>query len=243
MYIYPLVVAVVALVFGVIVLSQWVRRRRRQQLVWSFALLVGAAAASFSFVGFLETGSELQFRLYYACATLFAAAYLGMGSLYLVLSRRVTDLILAALAIVSAFGVALILVAPIDHGALLATRHTGTQGTNVLVPGAWLVLVILNNIFGTVALVGVALYSAYRVVQRQAPARFVVANVVIAAGAFIVAGAGSSARLGAGAPFWITTTVGYVVLFGGFLLTTSLATLAQRSGGDMRIESGTVSAS
>ena len=127
MSIYPLIVAIVSLVFGLIVLSQWMARRRSQQLIWGIALLM-AAGASFAFVGFLSNGSELLFRVYYALGALLMAAYLGMGSLYLALSRRVADLILAALVIVSAFGVALVLVAPVDIAALHNQQHTSGPG-------------------------------------------------------------------------------------------------------------------
>ena len=238
MSIYPLVVAVVSLVFGLVVLAQWARRRRPHQAVWSFALLA-ASAASLAFVLFEGNGSELLFRLYYIGGALLAAAYLGMGSLYLVLSRRVANLVLAALAIASALAVAMILVTPIDHRALLAAQHNGTPGAGVLKPGLWLALFILHNIFGAATVVGVALYSAYKVVQRQAPSRFVVANVVIAAGVGVVSSAGSSARLGASAPFWIITALGYAVIFGGFLLTTNLAALTPRG---VRVERGAASA-
>src|SRR5205085_4489802 len=126
--IYPLIVAIVSLAFGVIVLSQWMARRRSQQLIWAIALLM-AAAASFAFVGFLAGGSEILFRVYYALGALLMAAYLGMGSLYLALSKRAADLILAALVIVSAFGVALILAAPVDAVALRNLQHTSGAGT------------------------------------------------------------------------------------------------------------------
>ncbi len=238
MLVYPLIVAVVSLAFGAVVLAQWAQRRRPHQAVWGFALLA-AAAASFAFLGFEGGGSELLFRLYYIGGALLAAAYLGMGSLYLILSRRHADLVLAALAVASALTVALILVTPIDHAQLFAARHTGTPGTGVF---RWsapaLILFILHNIFGAVTVVAVALYSAYKVARRQAPARFVVANVVIAAGVGVVSSAGSSARLGASAPFWIITAVGYAVIFGGFLLTTNLAALAAREGRDLPVGSG-----
>jgi hypothetical protein len=236
--IYPLIVAIVSLAFGIIVLSQWMARRRSQQLIWGIALLM-AAGASFAFVGFLFNGSELLFRVYYALGALLMAAYLGMGSLYLALSRRVADLILAALVIVSALGVALILVAPLDVAALHRLQHTSGAGTRVLKPGLWLLPLILLNSFGAAAVIGVALYSAYKVLRRQAPVRFAVANVTIAVGTGIVTYAGTAARLGSPNYFWIVMAVGWVVIFAGFLLTLKLAPLA-RASRDVPMGQGTV---
>ncbi len=227
MVFYPLIVAVISLAFGGTVLAQWTRRRRPQQLVWGVALLM-AAAASFAFVGFLSDGSELLFRLYYVFGGLLMAAYLGMGSLYIALDKRVADLVLAALVIVSALGVALILVAPINAATLHAVQHTSGAGSNVLKPGLWLLPLILLNIFGAAAVIGVALYSAFKVLRRQAPGRFAAANVTIAAGTIIISAAGSAARLGSPNLFWATMAVGWVVIFAGFLLTTSVAVVGAR---------------
>lgn len=238
MLIYPLIVAVVSLAFGGVVLSQWASRRRAHQLAWGVALFM-AAVASFSFAGFLGNGSELLFRLYYAFGGLLMAAYLGMGSLYLVLSKRLADLILAILVTVSAIGVALILVAPVDTIALHQLQHTSGEGTNGLKVGLWLLPVILLNTFGAVAVILVALYSAYKVWQRQAPARFFAANVTIAIGTGIISAAGSTGRLGLSPHyFWIIMTVGWVVIFAGFLLTTKLAALGAHSSRDLPLSRG-----
>jgi hypothetical protein len=224
MIVYPLVVAVVAAAFGFSVLGQWVNRRRSQQLVWGIALLM-AAVASAAFVGFLADGSELLFRIYYAFGGLMMAAFLGMGSLYLAIDKRIADLVLAALVVLSAIGVALILVAPVDAQLLHRLAQTSGEGTNVLKPGPWVAPVILLNTFGAASVVLVALFSAYRVVRRQAPTRFAVANVAIAIGALLITAGGSSGRFGLNSPnfFWVFMAVGWVVIFAGFLLTTNLA--------------------
>ena len=224
MFVFPLVVAVIALIFGGTVLGQWSQRRRRQQLLWGLSLLM-AAAAALAYVGFLNTGSELLFRVYYIFGALLNAAYLGMGSLYLVLSRRVGDLVLSVLAILSAIGVALILVAPVDLAKLHELQLHSGPGTGVIKPGLWLALFIPHNIFGAVTVAAVAFYSAYKVGQRQAPRRFALANITIALGVLVVSQAGSSARLGSPNLFWVTTAAGFVVIFAGFLLTTNLPTL------------------
>lgn len=232
MVIYPLIVAVVSLVFGGVVFAQWMGRRRPQQLVWSVALFM-AAVASLAFVAFLGNGSELMFRLYYVFGGLMMAAYLGMGSLYLAFNRRAADLILAALVIVSAIGAALILVAPIDGAQLHHVQHTSGPGTGVFKTGAWLATVILLNVFGAAAVIVVALYSAYKVVQRQAPLRFAAANVTIAVGAGIITAGSSAARLGSPNYFWLFMAVGWVVIFAGFLMTMNLAVAGAPGGRDV----------
>lgn len=226
MAVFPLIVAVIALVFGLIVLRQWSTRQRPQQLLWSVSLFM-AALAALVYVVFLATGTELTFRVYYIFGALLNAAYLGMGSLYLVLSRRAADLVLSGLVIVSAFGVALLLVAPLDPLKLHDAQLQGLAGTGVIKPGLWLVLFILHNVFGALTVFGVAVYSAYKVGRQQAPRRFAVANITIAAGVLIVSQAGSGARLGAlSGAFWIITALGFSVVFAGFLLTTPLPVLA-----------------
>ena len=238
---YPLIVGVISLVFGAVVLSQWLTRRRPNQAIWAIALLM-AAIASFAFVAFLSSGSELQFRIYYSFGGVMMAAYLGMGSLYLALPRRAADLILAAVVIVSAIGVALVLVAPIDSAALRSLQHASGAGTNVLKPGLWLVPLIVLNSFGALAVIGVALYSAYLVIRKQAPRRFAVANITIAIGTAIITEAGTAARLGSPNNFWIVMAAGWVVIFAGFLLTTNLAAFGASSMRDLRVEQGATSA-
>ncbi len=222
MAIYPLVVALIALVFGGIVLRQWLTRKRPQQLLWSVSLFM-AALAALVYVAFLSTGADLIFRVYYIFGALLNAAYLGMGSLYLVLSRRVANLVLSGLVIVSAFGVALLVVAPLDPTKLHEAQLQGLSGAGVIKQGLWLVLFILHNVFGALTVSGVAVYSAYKVGKQQAPRRFAVANITIAAGVLIVSQAGSGARLGAPSGlFWIITAAGFSVVFVGFLLTAAL---------------------
>lgn len=224
MLLYPLIVAVVSLAFGVTVFTQWLRRRRPQQLIWGIALLM-AALASFAYAGFLGNGDALLFRVYYLFGALLMAAYLGMGSLYLALRKRTADLILATLVIASALAVALLLVAPVNAAQLHYVQHHGGAGQGVLKPGLWLVLLILHNVFGAVAVVGVALYSAYKVLRRQAPRRFAAANITIAVGTLIISEAGTAARVGSPNYFWVFMTIGWIVIFAGFLLTTNLAAL------------------
>lgn len=237
MFIYPLIVAVVSLAFGISVLTQWSRRRRPQQLIWGVALLM-AAVASLAYVGFLGNGDATLFRLYYLSGALLMAAYLGMGSLYLALTRRTCDIVLGVLIVASVAAAVLLLSAPVNAAQLHGVQHHGGPGQGVIKQGLWLVLLILHNIFGAAAVIGVAIYSAYKVLRRQAPRRFAAANITIAVGTIVISEAGTAARVGSPNYFWVVMAIGWIVIFGGFLLTTNLAAFGAPAGRDVPIKRG-----
>lgn len=75
----------------------------------------------------------------------------------------------------------------------------------------------LLNLAGTVILIGGALLSAYRLRRQPQLASRFWANVLIAAGAFIVAGASSLTRLHVYELFYVGQAAGVLVMFAGFL--------------------------
>ena len=214
----PLVVAIVAGVFGAMVLMQYRQRRRPYQLVWAIALFLGCAAG-LSFVLFLADGrSVFYFRAYYVTGGLLMAAYLGLGEVYLLASRRAADLTALVVLALSIVGFSFISLAPIDSSLLHGSNvEAGTKA----ITGPSIVFIALLNTFGAVAVVGGAAYSAYRVWRRRSPSRFLVANLLIAGGTLLASLAGALARVTAsGGAFWGLLAAGFVVLFAGFLLTT-----------------------
>jgi FtsZ-binding cell division protein ZapB len=94
-----------------------------------------------------------------------------------------------------------------------------------LQPGPWLVTIILLNTLGVVAIVGVAIYSGWKLIQRQSnigglrTSNFLWANVLILVGALFDGAAGSLARfLGLQSTFWLIMALGWIILFAGVLL-------------------------
>ncbi len=218
---YPLIVVVVNALFGTIVFRQFLRRHRPHQLVWTVALGLGFFAALF-YVFFLAAGdAPALFRVYYICGALLMAAYLGLGSIFLLAPRRFGIAMTIVVVMLSLIGILLLVVAPIDHGKLIHAAHLVSPGTSAIKPGAWKALVAILNIFGSVAVVGGAIYSGWQTVHKRQPSTFLFANILIAAGTFLAALAGTAADQGAFAgSFWIILAMGFVVLFAGFLLTT-----------------------
>jgi hypothetical protein len=216
--IFPLVVTVVAFSFAGILLRQYLARHRPYQLVWSWSLMLGGLAA-LSFVLFLAADrSVLFFKLYYIAGGLLMAAYLGLGSLYLLAPRRMATVALAAVAILSVLGAILIVATRVDAEKLHSANIEAGQN---LITGPAIPIIIVLNTFGAVTVIGGALYSAWRLFRRQGPAHLLWANVLIAAGTIFASLAGTLARVtGSGQWFWVLLVIGFVVLFAGFLLTT-----------------------
>lgn len=84
------------------------------------------------------------------------------------------------------------------------------QGVRLMTP--------LFNTFGTVALVGGAIYSAWVFWRRRIMPHRVVSNILIAVGAILPAVGGTHMRLGGGLQlFYIFELLGIIIIFIGFL--------------------------
>ncbi|MGI8916674.1 MAG: hypothetical protein ACR2JY_23345 [Chloroflexota bacterium] len=208
-------VTVVTAAMAATVSRQWYTRRRPHQAAWLLALAMAALAAG-CYATFLISGRPaVLFRLYYLFGAALNVAFLGLGSLYLVTKRSLRQVVIV-LIVASIVTASAIFAAPID-AATLAT--TNGAGTHVLADGPWLPLLIVLNTFGTVCLVGVALLSAGRTWRSGAHPERAVANVIIAAGALTIAGAGAFARLAGAGAFWVIMLVGWTIMFAGFMVT------------------------
>ncbi len=212
--------------FTGVVLRQYLRRHRSYQLYWFIGLLM-AFLATLAYVFMLRVqptsyNGIILFHTYYILGVLMPA-WLGLGSVALVSSPRVTSLCLTFLYLLSGLTTALVLLAQIDLYRL--SRIVG-PGAGILRPGPWLVAVIIANTLGVVAVVGIAVYSGLKLLRRQSniagfrTSNILWANVLILAGDLINAAAGTLARgLGFESGFWAIMAFGWIVFFAGVLLT------------------------
>ena len=79
----PLLSSLTSFVFCGLVAAQWASRRRSFQLVWAIGLLWYGISAGTEFVGSAFGWSEPLYRTWYLIGAFFVAAYLGMGTIYL----------------------------------------------------------------------------------------------------------------------------------------------------------------
>ncbi len=212
--VFPAVVAAVSLVFAVQLYKQYQERRRAHQLLWTLSMVQAFVASVAYILTVALNGHPLFFKIYYIFGALMVAAYLGLGSVYLVASPAVARACAAGVVLFTVLGAAGIIMAPVNVSELVSLN--GGAGKGVLEnKGLWLGQLIVMNLFGTFGVVIPALVSALRLSRRQAAPGFARGNILIALGVLVIGGAGSAARLGAGG-FWLTMALGYVIAYAGF---------------------------
>jgi hypothetical protein len=79
----PLGSSVLSLVFAAMVFDQWRQARRSFQLVWAVGLLWYGISAGTEFAGSAFGWSSGLYRAWYLIGAYYVAAYLGMGTIYL----------------------------------------------------------------------------------------------------------------------------------------------------------------
>src|SRR3989475_5111822 len=84
----PLGSSVLSFVFAAMVLDQWWQRRHAFQLVWGIGLLFYGISAGTAFLGSAIGWSEPLYRVWYLIGAFFVAAYLGLGTIYLLSRSR-----------------------------------------------------------------------------------------------------------------------------------------------------------
>jgi hypothetical protein len=218
---------VVTGLFAGVVLRQYIRRRRNAQLYWSIALIM-AFLATLAYVlmviiGPTSSAGVALFRIYYIFGAALVPAWLGLGSIALVASPRITRICLIVLCALSVLAIVLISTAGITMSKL--SQIAGTPGTGIIEPGAWLVTIIVLNTLGVLAVVGVALYSGWKLIRRQSSVagiqtiNLLWANVLILVGDLLNAAAGTLARgFGLQSSFWVIQAFGWTVFFAGVLI-------------------------
>jgi hypothetical protein len=180
---------------------------------------MGGLAGLFFVLFLLADRNVAFFKLYYIFGALLMAAYLGLGSIYLLAPRRTADIVAATLVFLSVMGLILVLLSPVDTSVL---HGSNVEAGSNAISGPSIPFIALLNTFGAVAVIGGALYSAWRLWKRQGPPRLLVANVLIASGTILASLAGTLARVtGNGSSFWALLAAGFVVLLAGFLVTTA----------------------
>ena len=230
MWIFPLGAALVSATFAFLLGRQWIARRRPHTLAWTVALAMFMVATLATAQGVRLGWTPGLFRAYYFFGAMINVPFLAVGTVELLSKRRWVGLAAAA------YGAAAMARAHLDAAVLDGVR--GIPEARFVITGSALTRT-LSRYYSytsfTIVVLG-ALFSAFRLSrQRSTPnaahlRRLATANLLIAAGTFLVAAASIAVRLGRGSEvamlFSVGLLVGVSLMFAGFLRTRPKPVLA-----------------
>jgi hypothetical protein len=84
----PLLSATLSFVFALFLLDQWIERRRPYQLIWMLGMVWYGIAAGTEFAGGAAGWSEPLYRAWYLFGAVYVAAWLGLGTMFLLARTR-----------------------------------------------------------------------------------------------------------------------------------------------------------
>jgi hypothetical protein len=219
-----LLTAILSYIAAVFVLDQYLHRPKPHKLLWFLGLLAYGIAATVEVIGSAQGHWSLAvYRSWYLFGGLMVAAYLGMGSAYLIVPRKVADYLMAALALATVYGALRIFTAPISaanlHQLVTAKPQDVVDVSNfTIMPLAIEILAPILNIAGAGVLIGGALWTAWIFWRKRLLGYRVTSNVLIAAGALISSSGTGLVRLGVTSGFFLGQLVGVALILAGFLV-------------------------
>lgn len=225
MHYLPFLSTIVTFAFATAVFIRYLRRRGPHLLMWTIGLLFyGIGTLAEVWLAFSFNGMVL--KLWYLSGAMLTAAWLGQGSVHLLVRRRgLAWTLTGILAAVSLVAAALVLSASLTPAASAyqVTQAISSQYKDILTRGgATIALTILLNIYGTLTLIGGAIYSAIIFFRKHILVNRMIGNILIAVGALAPAMAGSFVKLGLVDGLYLSELVGVVLMYIGFIRATTV---------------------
>lgn len=218
----PYISTLVTFAFAVAVYNRYRQRGGIHLLLWAIGLLFyGIGTLTEVILGL--TFNVLAVKLWYLTGAMLTAAWLGMGTVHLLIRKGNTAMMITwILAAVSLLALILIMIAPVTSNTYDVTRPVSEQYKDIFSRnGLIILLTILLNIYGTLTLVGGALYSAFLFWRKKILANRMFGNILIAAGALSPAMGGTFLRAGLTDLLYLSELIGAIVMFIGFVMATS----------------------
>ncbi len=217
--------AVITGVFAIMVLHRYHIKRSWHLLAWGIGLALyslSSAAQATLFISF----NPFLFKLWYWAGALAVAPWLGQGTIFLLIRKGnrawISFWFIIALSLI---GLLYIITTGIDPTAYQPTIDLTEQYKNIFTATGGIkiirtVLAITMNTYGTILLVGGAIYSAYIFWRKRILANRMWGNVLIAIGGLLPAMGGTLILLGSPNYKYIGQLLGGILLFAGFLVAT-----------------------
>ena len=239
MIIFPLIAAAVSTVFAFLLLRQYGKKRKIQQLAWGVSMAMFAVASFVVMYGTSQGWDATSYRVFYLFGAMLNVPWLALGSVALFNKRELTMVALVIVLVISIFGFFKVvsshpceaITGPSGAKTCVAATNVSAEnrifGRNNIPSGSdvWhkdssvRALAIWYSTIAYVIVVGISVLSSRPRKGVVPPKERVRANLLISVGVTIVAiGSTALVRYGRGAAFSITLAIGVTVMFVGFLL-------------------------
>ncbi len=242
MHYLSLLSTLITFVFTYAVFARYRQRGGAHLFLWGIGLvLYGLGTFSEIILGF--TFNAWVLKLWYLTGAMLTAPWLGQGTINLLVRKaRITRAANVVLLLVSLLSLVLVVLLPVNadaaalynpalpasssnpaFGNLLNSRGEPLAQYQAIIQtkGLVLILTILLNTYGTLALVGGAIYSSYIFWRKKVLANRMIGNVLIAAGGLMPAMGGTFVRAGMADWLYVSEFIGVILMFIGFIQATA----------------------
>src|SRR5574341_486106 len=165
------------------------------------------------------TWSPVVFGIWYVFGAVLNPAWLGHGTLNLLVKKRWIHVITALLAVGSLVAIYLMATTPLDSTEFNVHQPISVQYAQIMPARAQAPVRSATSYFagyGTLTLVGGALYSAFLFWRKRVLPNRMWGNIMIAVGALAIGFASALARLGFGEYLYIGELLAAILMYGGF---------------------------
>lgn len=217
----PFVSTAIVFLFALMVLRRYALRGGMHLLLWGIGLVMyglGTFAEAYLAFGY----SPFILHAWYLFGAVLTPAWLGQGTLHLLVRREnIVKILLLALTLLSVFAAIKIFSLPTNDALYnIGLPVSGQYQTVMERDGLTRALLGIFAGYGTLALVGGALYSAYIFWRKRIMPQRVLGNVLIAAGALSPALGGTLVTRGLGDYLFVSELLGAIIMFIGFRMAT-----------------------
>ncbi len=211
---FPVISAIISLLCAGVLTHDARRRPRPDKVIWALAFLMFALAAGADAAGRSIAWTPWLARLYYSTGPALVVMFLAIGELYLLFPRVMSKFGAGATVLLTAFWVAMVTSAPIDHARLAADGWEAIERGTAMV-----VITVLINAIGTIIIVGGTGYSVWTFWRQGIMRNRMFGCALIALGTLAVGAGGTLTRLGHYEYLYIAMSVGVALIFAGVLET------------------------
>jgi hypothetical protein len=221
----PYLSTIVAFAFAVSVFNRYRQRGGIHLLLWAVGLFFyGLGTLSEAILNLAP--SIFVLRIWYLTGAMLTAAWLGMGTVHLLVRKgNIAQILTWILAAASILALILVFLVPTTSASYDITRPASEQYREIFTSNGFLSYLlaptILLNLYGTLTLVGGAIYSAFLFWRKRILVNRMFGNILIAAGALSPAMGGTFLRAGLTDMLYLSEFVGAVLMFIGFMMATS----------------------